>query len=74
MEKVWIITIAATIFLLSGVLVYKSLTAFVIEKFGDKWLTHWGNRLYFWQSLCFTTLAATALILFLLKWLNILSF
>ena len=74
MEKIWVIAIGTVIFLIMGFLFYKSMRGFVTKKFGKKWLQVWGNRLYFWQSLLFVSAASTVLILFLLKWGNVLTF
>ncbi len=74
MDKSWIIALATVIFLIMCFLFYKSMTSFVREKFGKKWLSNWGNKVYFWQSLLFVSVASTALILYLLKWGNVLSF
>jgi hypothetical protein len=74
MEKVWSIITAIGIFLILGFLFYKSMNGYVSEAFGKKWLTLWGNKVYFWQSLLFMSLAGTAFILFLLKWGNVLTF
>ena len=74
MEKAWIITIAALTITVLGVLFYKIMKGYVREEFGKKWLMVWGNKVYFWQSLIFMSIAGTALVLFLLKWLNVLSF
>jgi len=74
MEKKWIIILATVIFLILSFLYYKSMTGFVREKFGKNWLKNWGNKVYFWQSLLFVSVASTALIIYLLKWGNVLTF
>ncbi|MEM7186079.1 MAG: hypothetical protein AAF466_05410 [Bacteroidota bacterium] len=74
MDKSWIILIAGVLFLVWSVFIYRSMRSFVREKFGNLWLKNWGNKVYFWQSLLFTSMAGTALVLFLLKWGNVLSF
>lgn len=74
MEKIWIITIAITIFLIINLLYYKSLNAYVGKAFGKKWLKIWGNKVYFWQSSIFVSTGGTLLIMYLLKWSNVLTF
>ncbi len=74
MEKIWIITIALTIFLIISFLYNKILNGYVRETFGKKWLNVWGNKVYFWQSLIFVSTAGTALIMYLLKCSNVLTF
>ena len=74
MEKIWLITIAIAIFLILNFLFYKILNGYVREAFGKKWLKVWGNRVYFWQSLIFVSTGGTFLIMYILKWLNVLTF
>ena len=74
MEKIWIIIVAVAIFLLINVLYSKILKDYVQKAFGKKWLTAWGNKLYFWQSSLFVSITGTVLILYLLKWTSVLSF
>lgn len=74
MDKIWIIAIGIAIFLILGFLFYQSLKGYVRKEFGKRWLTLWGNKLYFWQSLIFISLASTALIMYLLIWGKVLTF
>ncbi|MCB0458701.1 MAG: hypothetical protein KDC74_01620 [Flavobacteriaceae bacterium] len=74
MGKIWIITIAVAIFLIINLLYSKILKDYVKKAFGKKWLNTWGNKLYFWQSSIFVSTAGTFLIMYLLKWSNILTF
>jgi len=74
MEKIWVIIIAALSIAVLGVLFYKVMKGYVHEEFGKKWLMVWGNKVYFWQSLIFMSIAGAALVLYLLKWLHVLSF
>ena len=74
MDNTGLILTAATIFLILGFLFYKSMNAYTKKAFGSRWSKFWGNKLYFWQSLIFMSLAGTALIMYLLKWGNVLSF
>ncbi len=73
MERVWFITIAAVIFLILAFLFYKSITAYVNKTYGNKWLKIWGNKIYFWQSWLFVSLASTALIMYVLHSSNIVT-
>ena len=74
MEKIWIITIAIAIFLVINFLYIKSLKGYVKKEFGRKWLTIWGNKVYFWQSSIFVSTAGTFLIMYILKWSGVLAF
>lgn len=74
MEKIGTVIITVVIFLLINLLYSKILKDYVRKAFGKKWLTVWGNKLYFWQSSLFVSIAGTVLIMFLLKWTSVLSF
>jgi hypothetical protein len=74
MEGMWTVLIAAAIFLAMGILFYFVMRGYVKETYGKKWLTLWGNKLYFWQSLLFVSMASTALLLFILRWVDVLTF
>lgn len=74
MEGIWTILTASAIFVAMGFLFYFAMRGYVTENYGKKWLTLWGNKLYFWQSLLFVSIASTALLLFLLRWVNVLTF
>lgn len=47
---------------------------FVRESLGKKWLNVWGNKVYFWQSSIYVSTAGTSLVIYLLKWSNVLTF
>lgn len=74
MDKIWIAAIAIGSFLIFSFLFYQLMKGYVKESFGKKWLTVWGNKVYFWQSLIFMSASGTALLLILLKWADVLSF
>lgn len=74
MENIQIILVALVILIIMGFLFYRILKGYVKEEFGKKWLTVWGNKLYFWQSLVFMSMAGTVLTLYLLKWVGVLNF
>lgn len=74
MEKTWIIILAAAIFLIINLLYYKSFKGYVGKAFGTKWLKIWGNKVYFWQSSIFFSTGGTILIMYILKWSNVLTF
>ncbi len=74
MNKIWIIITAIAIFLIINFLYYKIMKGYVKESFGKKWLSVWGNKVYFWQSSIFVSTTGTALAMYLLKWSNVLTF
>ncbi|MFD1095596.1 hypothetical protein [Salegentibacter chungangensis] len=44
------------------------------EELGEKSWNHWRTRLYYWQGTIYASTGITFMILFLLRWANILSF
>ncbi|WP_324719664.1 hypothetical protein [Salinimicrobium sp. HB62] len=74
MHKIWIILPATAIFLLINLIYYISMSAYVGNAFGKKWLKIWGNKVYFWQSSIFVSTGGTFLVNYLLKWSDILNF
>lgn len=74
MVKLEIIALALGIFLLMTFIFYHIMRSYVKEEFGKKWLTLWGNKLYFWQSLLFMSGASTVVLMALLKWAQLLTF
>ena len=74
MERIWFIIIAVLVFLVLSFLFYRAMNGYVRNTFGKKWVKMWGNKVYFWQSLIFMSLAGTVVVMYLLKWGNILTF
>lgn len=69
-----VLGIAILLLAFTAVFYHRILSGYVLEEYGQKWLTLWGNKLYFWQSIIFMSMASTVLIMFLLKWTELLSF
>lgn len=74
MERIWMIAIAAMIFFTINFVFYKSLNVYYKNEFGKKMWKLGGSRIYFWQTSIFVSTAGTALIMYLLKWSNVLTF
>lgn len=74
MEKILLVVIALVVFTVLNFLCRKSLKVYVIKKFGKNWLKPWGNKVYYWQSSIFVSTAGTFLVMYLLKWLNVVTF
>lgn len=74
MDKIWILILAVAIFLTINLLYSKFLRGYVRKNFGKHWLRVWGNKVYFWQSSIFVSTAGTAIVMYLLKWFQILTF
>lgn len=74
MDNIWLLLLAISIFIGINILLYGFLKAYVEKTLGKKWLTFWGNKVYFWQSSIFVSTAGTFVILYLLKWSQVISF
>lgn len=66
MDNVWTLVIAISIFLLINLLYYVGMRSYVQKSFGQRWLTVWGNKVYFWQSAIFASTAGTAILMYVL--------
>ncbi len=74
MEKIWILLIAILIFLVTAFLFWKLIGVDAKKEYGTKKWNHWPTRLSYWQGLVLYSAGFTFLIMFLLKWLNVLTF
>ncbi|MCX2680078.1 hypothetical protein OOZ15_09025 [Galbibacter sp. EGI 63066] len=74
MEKIWVLLIAIATFLIINLIYYKSMRGYVGNAFGKKWLKIWGNKVYFWQSSIFVSTGGAFLIMYILKWSDVLNF
>lgn len=74
MDKTWLITLALIFFLILNFLFYKTLNVYYKNEFGKKMWKLGGTRVYFWQGSIFVSTLGTALIMYILKWSNILTF
>lgn len=74
MEKSLIAILALGIFSVIGLAYSVFLKSYVKTTFGEKWLHLWNNKLYFWQSTIFVSAAFTFLIMYILKWIEVLDF
>lgn len=74
MEKIWIITGAGIVFTILNFLFYKLLNVYYRNEFGKKMWHIGGARVYFWQASILVSSAGTALVIYLLKWVHVLTF
>jgi len=74
MEKIGILTLAFAIFLIINFLFYKTLNVYYKKEFGKKMWELGGARVYFWQASIFVSTTGAVLIMYLLKWSNVLTF
>lgn len=72
MEKIW--AIAISLFLLNTFLVRKLFNGFYKKEYSKKARKTWRVRTYYWHSILMISGSVTTLIIFLLKWGNILTF
>lgn len=74
MEKGWLITIVVGIFLVLNLLFYKALNSYYKNEFGKKMWKYGGIKVFFWQGSIFASAVGAALIMSLLKWIDVISF
>lgn len=72
MEKIWIIVIS--LFLISTFLFWKLTNGYFKKEYGEKLWKQWSSRLFYWQGVIYTGTGITILLLFFLKWGNVLIF
>lgn len=65
---------AALIFFISTFLFWKALRVYYKNEFGKKTWKLNGGRVFFWQGALFVGTACTFLIMYFLKWANVLTF
>jgi len=70
----WIILIAISLFLLITFLYWKLTNGYAEKEYGKKMFKQWGTRTFYWTGALFVSGGVTVLIIFLLKWLNVLTF
>ncbi len=74
MEAYKILIIGLVFLLLFAFVFYRMLLGYVERSYGDGWLASWGNKVYFWQSILFSSMGGTVLVMYALKWMQILEF
>lgn len=72
MEKVLIIGIA--IFLVIIFLFWKLTSGPMKKEYGNLLFKQWTSQLYYWQSAIYASVGVTILIMFLLRWVDIVNF
>ena len=72
MTKIWIIAIL--LFLIVTFLIWKFTKEYVKNVYGKKMFKQWGTRAIYWHGALFVSGGLTVLIIFLLKWTNVLTF
>ena len=74
MEKKWILLIAILIFFIVTFLFWRLTSGYAKKGYGTKMWKHWPTRLSYWQAAILYSTGITILIMFLLKWTNVLTF
>ncbi len=72
MEKTWIIAIL--LFLIITFVFWRITAGHFKKNYGKKLWNQWGTRLFYWQGAIFTSTGGTILIMFVLKWANVVTF
>lgn len=65
--------IAISIFIISSFLSWKILSNFSKKQLGKRMFKQWNSKLYLWQGVIFCGTGLTVLIIFLLKWTELLT-
>ena len=65
---------AVFVFWFSIFLYWKIMGYYSKKEVGEKMYKKWNARLYFWQGAVFASTGVTFLIMYLLKWTNVLTF
>ena len=71
MGKIWVIGI--TLFIIMTFLVWKFFNGFYKKETSKKMRKTWGSRMYYWHFILMISGLVTTLIIFLLKWGNVLA-
>lgn len=74
MEKSWLIGIIILIFLIVIFLYWKVSIGPFKREYGEKRRKIWGQRTFYWEGVIYGSTGITILLLFLLKWANVLTF
>jgi hypothetical protein len=72
MTKTWVIAIS--LFLIITFLFWRLTSGHFKKEYGKRLWEKWGTRLFYWQGAIYTSTGITILIMFLLKWANVLTF
>jgi hypothetical protein len=74
MGKTWVILIAIPVFLIITFVYWKITRGYAEKEYGKKTFKQWGTRTFYWQGALLVSSGVTILIIFLLKWVNVLTF
>ena len=74
MGKIEVFLIAILIFLIFTFLFWILTRGYAKKKYGTKMWKHWPSRLSYWQAAIFYSIGFTFIIMYLLKWGNVLAF
>ena len=74
MGKTWILLIAISIFLIVTFLYWILTSGYAEKAYGKKMWKQWGTRTFYWHGALFISGGITVMIIFILKWANVLTF
>jgi len=63
-----------TLFLIFLLIFWKLTSGPLKKEYGEKMWKLWSSRLYYWQAAIYASAALAVLVMFLLRWANVLTF
>jgi hypothetical protein len=72
MEEIWVI--ALSLFSVITFLFWRMTRGHFRKEYGNKMWKKWGTRTFYWQGAIFVGVGGTFLMMYLLKWANVLTF
>ena len=70
----WVIIIAISIFLIITFLYYKMTSGYAEKEYGKNMWKQWGTRTFYWTGALFVSGGVTVLVIYILKYGNVLTF
>jgi hypothetical protein len=74
MEKSWILLIVTVLFFIITFFYWILTSGFIEKVYGKKIWKHWGVKTFYWTGALFVSGGITVMLIFILKWFNILAF
>ena len=74
MEITWLVLIAISLFLIITFLYYLLTSGYAEKEYGKKMWKQWGTRTFYWTRALFVSGGVTVLVIYLLKYGNVLTF
>ena len=74
MEITWLVLIAISLFLIITFLYYLLTSGYAEKEYGKNMWKQWGTRTFYWTGALFVSGGVTVLVIYLLKYGNVLTF